>query len=187
VVVGDLVHRALSRLIRWKCPRCRQTFTGYPPFALPHKRYVRPVIFARSRAYVEDDTQSYRQAVQDGGRSIFHPRREDQAVTAESTEEEKRKEQTPILTHTTLHRWITTLGQWPKTMRHAWDLIQQRDPATTRLRDLWRLSVPPWKSRSEARRALLRACRRLFRTEAIYVATFGVSIFPNLATGCGWA
>jgi hypothetical protein len=186
VVVRDLVHTVLCLITRWKCAQCKRTFTWYPPFALPHKRYVLPGILDRCRRYVEDEEASYRTGVQEQGRPVFHAPPEGQEITADSSEAEKRKEEVRALAHSTLYRWVTTLGTLPHTMRRAWNLIQQQDPATPLVRELASFRVAATKHGTPARGRVLHACRSLCVTETRYAQIFGISIFPNLGTGCSW-
>lgn len=186
VVVRDLVYTILSVITRWKCRQCQRTFTWYPAFAVPHKRYVLGVILERCQACVEGDERSYRKGVQDGGKPLFHEQPQGQQITADSTEEDKANETVPALAHTTLYRWVSTLGAWAHTLRRACELIKQRRPGTLLFRQLADFRVAAGKFRSQARRRLLHACRSLCVTEAVYEDVFGVSIFPHLATACGW-
>lgn len=186
VVVRDVVCTILSLITRWKCARCQRTFTWRPAFAAPHKRYVLPVILDWSRAYVETDEQSYRRGVQDRGKPVFHEQPEHEQIRADSSEEDKAKEGTAALAHTTLYRWISTLGAWRHTLRRACSLIKQKHPATGLFRDVAGFRVAEGKFRSQARQRVLHACRSLCVTEGTYAAVFGVSIFPNLATPCHW-
>ena len=39
-ICDSFIYTVLSLLTRWKCPICKRTFTDYPSFALPFKRYV---------------------------------------------------------------------------------------------------------------------------------------------------
>ena len=186
VVVAELVYRILSVITRWRCPGCRRTFTWYPPFAAPHKRYVLAVMLERCQAYAERDEQSYRKGVQEGGMPVFHEQPQGEQITAESTEEEKANERVPALAHTTLYRWVSTLGAWAHMLHRARELIKQRRPGTLLFRELAGFRVAPGKFRSRARRGVLDACRSLCVTAAVYRAVFGVSIFPHFATACGW-
>jgi hypothetical protein len=186
VVVRDLVYTILSVITRWKCRECQRTFTWYPAFAVPHKRYVLPVILERCRAYAERDEQSYRKGVQERGRPVFHEQPQGEQITADSTEEEKASERVPALAHTTLYRWVSTLGAWAHVLRRAWNLIQQRRPWAGVFREVAGFRVASGKFRSRARRRVLHACRSLCVTEAVYGEAFGVSMFPHLATACGW-
>lgn len=185
-VVPGLVYTILSLITRWKCARCRRTFTWHPAFAMPHKRYVLPVILDRSQAYVETDEQSYRQGVREQGQPIFHEQPEPERITAASSEEDKAKECVPALAHTPRYRWVSTLGALRHTLRRAWSLIKQARSDRGVVRDLAGFQAAPGKFRSQARRRILHACRSLCATEGVYAGIFGASIFPHLATPCGW-
>ena len=50
---GNFVKVLLTLLPRWKCSSCRKTFTVYPSFALPHKRYAQEDIVKISKNYIK--------------------------------------------------------------------------------------------------------------------------------------
>ena len=130
VLCGNLVEKVLSAVTRWRCRLCRLTFTGYPSFALPYKRYTAPDVVRLSRRYVQEDELSYREAVEHDGRPIFHARNDADEIADDSTEgeEEQGSETVPVLAHTTVYRWIGGLGRLVGATRAAVDLIQQKDP-----------------------------------------------------------
>jgi hypothetical protein len=165
-----VIRRVLSYLTRWKCPLCKQTFTLYPPFALPFKRYVLAFIRERCRAYVEDEARTYREGVEEGGLAICHEDAEGGAVLWPST----------------LWRWVGTLGRFPVTVRQALDLIKQKDPSTDIFRVLAGLRIREGKFRSEARKSVLQRCRELLIADRVYARLFTASVFPELATRCGF-
>ena len=68
--VGDIVEIAATFLLRWKCMLCGATFTQYPPFVLPYKRFVLPEIVRPSRKYLEDEHASYADTVAEDGIAI---------------------------------------------------------------------------------------------------------------------
>ena len=183
VVVGNLVHRVASAVGRWRCVECKRTFTWYPPFAVPYKRYVIGQMLGRCRAYVERDDRGYRQGVEEQGRPVFHEQPESEQVTAESTEEEKASERVSVLAHTTLYRWVSALGAWGHLVLRALDLVKQKNPQTGVFRELSGLQIAPGKFRSGARRGVLETCWSLCVAEAAYVAAFGVSIFHRVGNG----
>jgi hypothetical protein len=172
VVIERLVHQAFSLLTRWKCCGCRQTFTLYPDFAVPHKRYVRGVVFELSQRYVEEDRLSYRAAVRVEGMPVCY----------DSPEEGKIDDRT--LAPSTLWRWLVLFSRLSRTLQEAFRLIRARSAASSIFRQF--LPVAPWKYRSETRREILESSLRLLRTEEEYRQVFGVSIFPRLATVCSW-
>jgi hypothetical protein len=119
---------------------CRRTFTEYPPFALPFKRYAVSQIAPRALAYVEDDGISYRKAVLETYLPIFH-------WFDPATDPNAREGGEPVLAHTTLYHWVSALGTGTGTIPlEAWPVAPFM-PAT-------------WKSLTPARRDVLLACRR---------------------------
>jgi hypothetical protein len=140
---------------------------GYPPFAMPYKRYTIPIICAFSQRYVENDAMTYRNLIE-----------ETPLLSSTCPEWE--------LSHSTIHRWISTLGGLNTTMSKAQDFILQVEPASTICRDLAGLTVPARKYLSESRKSLLLACRRLMEIEKHFFRLFGVSIFHQLATDCAY-
>ena len=170
VIVEQLINEVFGLLTCWKCPGCGRCFTGYPPFALPYKRYTLPTICYFTQRYVQNDSISYRkltQQAQIGSPQICNP-------------------QEWQFHHTTIHRWIGTLGRFNTITRKAQDFILQADPASTVCRDLAGVKVSPRKHTSEKRKTLLLACRRLLEIERRFYRLFDVSIFHFLATTCAY-
>jgi hypothetical protein len=170
VFAEAVVRRVWSYLTRWTCPLCKCTFTFYPDFALPFKRYLLPFMRARCGAYVEDDVRTYLEGVQEQGRPISH---EDADGGVE-------------LWPSTLWRWVTALGGFPETVRQALNLIKQKDPSTKVFRALGDLRIRAGKFRSKTRRLVLQRCRELEIAEQVYARLFSVCVFPDLAMRCGW-
>lgn len=174
LVVARVVYRIPSLLSRWKCPLCRGTFTLYPPFALPRKRYVREFLFERGRNYLQRDELSYRRAVEVEGMPVFYDgRREDGGIDERS------------LSHSTLHRWLSSLGALVETLRAALRLVRSKSATSDLFRRIFALA--PSKYRSEDRKQSLQTGLRLLETEEEYRACFARSIFPELATACAWS
>ena len=144
MVISDRsVETIACTLVRWRCPVCRRTFTEYPFFATPHKRYLRPQMMSRALQYVEDDAVSYRKGVLQSFLPIFHP----EAPTLPSdTEPDFAVERgPPIMAHSSLYHWVSTLGRVGADMRSA-----ARGPPF----------VPAqWKFTTPFRRDILIACR----------------------------
>jgi hypothetical protein len=181
VIVGRLIVKVLSMLVRMKCSRCGKTFTEYPAFALPYKRFVTDQIMERSLTYLQNPTMTYQQATcelilsQANGRSpprdplpVFYPY--------------QGKKTSKGLARSTVHRWITTLGSLKETLQAATSLLLDKHV------DIHRqvVDVAACKYRSVERKILLQNTLKLFGTEAAYRAWFGCSIFPHLATRCLW-
>jgi transposase-like protein len=171
VLVNRLVKTIRSLLARWKCQRCRQSFTLYPPFALRQKRYLSEEILRRAERYVARDRESYRSAVKIDGMAVFHE------GSGEKIDERS-------LAHSTLYRWLGTLGSMAESCRRALGLIREKAPGSEVFRRI--LPIAVWKYRSEARRRVLGDCRRFLVAEGEFRQIFGISIFPRLATLCRW-
>jgi hypothetical protein len=165
-----VIRRVWSYLTRWKCSFCRRTFTLYPAFALPFKRYVLAFIWGRCAAYAEDEAHTYREGVQAEGMAISH----------------ENADSGMALWPSTLWRWVSTLGGFPETVRQALHLIKQKDPSTGVFRQLGGLQLRKGKYRGEERKAMLQRCRALVITERAYAPLFHASLFPDLATRCAW-
>lgn len=172
VIVDRLVQRVVSALTRWKCPCCGTTFTLYPEFALPHKRYVRQDVCRLSERYVVDDGVSYRKAVKVNRMAVCYD-----AGGGRPLDDR-------VLWPSTLHRWIGFLGGLKDTLQRAWRLIREKSSTCDVFRQA--IPVPCCKYRSEQRREVLQTCGRLLRTDRAYQTLFKVSIFPHLATLCSW-
>jgi transposase len=172
VLLAGLVYKVRSALPRWKCPICSKTFTFYPAFALPHKRYVRDAVLEKASRYVEDDTATYRTTVREQGLTLGY------ASSAEGVIDNR------SLSHTAVHKWLTSLAGLTTTLRRATQLIRQKSSTSTIFRTF--LPLARAKYRSETRRQELMTCRRLFQADREYRLLFGASVFPHLGTVCAW-
>jgi len=164
VVVDQIVHTVFGLLVRWKCPACGKTFTQYPDFALPYKRYTLPTILDFSSRYTESPTMTYRKTVRSAQLGYKGSERQ--------------------LEHSTVHRWLTGLGGLTKTVAYAADTLLQIAPSSSACLYAARLPVEPAKYRSDERKSLLQRCRRFFFFEAVARKLLFFSIFPKLATDC---
>ena len=178
VITNNDILRAISMVIRWKCTLCKRTSTAYPEFALPYKRYLLPDIFELATKYLGDDRQTYRRAVLRNNAEIYHKCSDGRECGSP-------------LAHSTLHRWISTLGKMRQTVAQALDYIKQKCPQSNIFREVATLVVHRRKYRSLERKALLVRCRTLLRVQEEFVRIFSdrlrrASIFPKLATQCSW-
>ncbi len=170
LVVGPIVERVQTYLTRWTCTYCLRTFTLYPDFALPHKRYAASFIFVRCSAYVEDKAHTYAKSVSEDGLPIMY-------ADADSGKQ---------LWPSTLWRWVRTLGGFAETTRCALHLIKQKSPSTGLFRELGARRIGEHKYRSKARKYTLERCLSLLIACQVYAHLFGMSVFPELATACGF-
>ena len=91
-----------------------------------------------------------------------------------------------MMEHSTIHRWITTLGGYAGVVQNATDLMVQANPTTSLCRDLAGLKISPLKYMSSKRKQILLTCSQMVTIAPLYLAQFGVSIFPKLATRAGY-
>jgi len=169
IIIEMLIKVAFCSLVRFKCPGCGKTFTDYPDFAIPHKHYTRQTITGFSARYLESDDIAYPKAVMVDRSVPGYPQSD--ATLAPST----------------IHRWITTLGQLTQTCRTALILLLQENPVSSICRDLARLIVPQRKHKTEQRKIQLIRCRQLVIIEGFFQAVFNRSIFTKLATRCAFS
>jgi hypothetical protein len=168
IIVEMLIEAAYCSLVRFGCPGCGKTFTHYPEFAIPYKHYTQPSITGFSERYVELDEMTYQKSVMVDNSVPGYPQ-------ADAT-----------LAPSTVHRWITTIGQFPHTCRTALSLLLQEEPASSICRDLARLIVARRKYKTENRKRQLIGCRHLLIIERAFLSIFKKSIFTKLATRCAF-
>lgn len=173
MLVEQTVVTVKGLLLRWKCPGCNKTATDYPHFALPYKRYTLPTLLAFSQAYVHDPINSYRRLV-------------DGCPLPYQVEADSETGREPMMEHSTIHRWITTLGGYSRLVQKATDLMLQSDPTIPLCRDLAGLKISPQKYMSSKRKQILLTCFQLVTLVPLYLTEFRVSIFPKLATRAGY-
>ena len=128
--VGAVVEVAMTFVLRWKYSLCGATFTQYPPFIAPHKRFALPEIVRLSRKYLENDKSSYADAVVEDGNEIGYP---DERGLCDS-----------FVSRSTVWRFMEYLASVH---------FEETEPSKeNRRRPPW---LPPRKYRSEKRRRLL--------------------------------
>lgn len=166
-----MVHCVPGYVPRFECATCGRTFTDYPPFALPSKRYTTRSILDRAGRFFEGCGVSYRQAMWVGRLRI--------AYASPHGQEDLRQ-----LSHTTLWRWLGWLGRMSELLATASKLIRDKDPAC----DLFRRSygLDPQRYRSEHRRQVLQNAARLLDAAEEFQRLFCVRFFPDFATGAGF-
>ena len=169
VPVGRLVKKIVTWLSRWKCSHCGRTFTLYPCFILPYKRYLYGAVLTWSRNYLRDPATSYRKGVRENGLPIHY----------ESSEADKIDDRT--LAHSTLYKWLTAFSKMTRLLHELLNLIRQASANAAVFRNF--SPICPTKYRTERRRKQLQTCLRLFLAEESYSRIFQTSFFPHFETG----
>ena len=159
VVVGGWVQAIVTWLVRFKCVMCKKTFTIYPDFALPYKRYALPLVAELSERYVDSD-QSYLECCREELHRIGY---KDGHLLAEST----------------IWRWVGYVGELKQTLVRAVTMLQQKSPSTLAHRKV--RDVLPRKYRNVKRKKIVAAAWRLLAIRPEYEEEFGRPIFPRFA------
>ncbi len=162
-IVGCFVRIVLSLLVRWECPICGRTFTEYPAFALPYKRYVLMDIELLCEDYLENE-KSYQETVSC----------EDEVI---GYEEKAGKVDERQLSPSTPWRWLGFLGSMKNTLTEALNLIRQKAPDSYIFRELF--PIFPGKYRTLKRKLLLQNAWKLLQANQIFQHLFGEKIFPR--------
>ena len=136
-----LVETIFCTLVRFRCIGCGKTFTNYPDFAIPYKRYIRQTILNLSKSYIEDDQKSYQDAAMKDGAAMEYS--------------DSNKEMAP----STLYRWISALADffivYKKKLAASKIFIQLNVNSI-------HLIIPKKKYRTSKRKLCLQICRYLF-------------------------
>jgi len=163
VIAGNWVHCFFTTLRRWKCRLCGTTFTFYPSFCVPYKRFVLAAITGLSGRYVDSDEASYRAVVRRQGMALGY------------VEDPSQSKQ---LSPSTVWRWLGDLGVGTKRLQAGLRLIQDKDPRLMLHRQIRPVAVR--KYRTEHRRELLQTGRLLLVVAAVFHRLFDQVIFPRL-------
>jgi hypothetical protein len=163
VIAGHWVYRFFTTLIRWKCGLCATTFTFYPSFCVPYKRFVLAEITRLSGVYVEQDEQSYRSVVRHNKMAIGH---------AEEPSTDRQ------LSPSTVWRWLSALGACGAHVQAGLRLLQEKDPRLALHRQIY--PVAARKYRTEQRREQLHTARFVLCVAEAFYRTFGRVMFPRV-------
>jgi len=155
----DLICVVASWRVRFRCRDCRKVFTEYPPFALPYKRFAKPVIIAQAKHYLGND-HSLRQSVRGTHTPLAYDGPQGQ--------------QGQQLSRSTVWKWLTWLGGLKETLRRVTGLVLEKDPQANPARNVPLISAK--KFCLQARHDVLHLAARL-----IAAAEQGAGLFvPSL-------
>jgi len=168
-VDGDSVLEVRSWIVRWWCRACHRTFTDYPAFALPYKRFVKDTIVQLSTDFIGIPDASYDRVTAPDGAPI---------------EYDTNLSDSPVLSRSTLWRWVSWLGNMPQTLHAATQLLYQKRQNLTLHRDLW--TVEASKYRSDSRQLRVQNAFRTLVVCEMFDRVFSAPLFPTFATACGF-
>jgi len=163
IIVDMFIKKILSGLLRFKCPGCGKTFTYYPDFALPGKRYTRQTITYFSRSYVLNPDTTYHKALMVNNDAPGYP------------------DNQKIMSHTTIYRFIKDIAGLTACTQGALDLVLQENPSSDICHDLAAATVPDKKYKTAVRKNILLQCLRFLAIEDLFQHMFKTSIFTKLA------
>ncbi len=154
LVVENIVETTVSFLLRWRCQLCNTTFSEYPSFAVPHKRFVLTDINKFGQKYLANDRLSYRNVVSKNGADIGYP--------------DARGLCDRFLSHSSVWRFMIYLADNYQANRH-YLIPKQIMPI-----------ISPLKYRSNSRRALL---YKAFKEIRLFNRKTNMNFFPDFETG----
>ena len=154
--------------VRFRCGNCLKTFTEYPPFALPHKRFVKQDVLAKAEKYLSAEQPrcraTYRETVWEGTVPVSYAK----------------DQEGHQFSHVTVWRWLSWLGSLKDLRQWATQLIFQKDPQANLH---WKPHpVANHKVRSEERRQMLEQAAMTLDIANTFYELLGVSLFTRLGT-----
>ena len=165
-IVDDFVTTCVIVLLRWKCCSCGRTFTHYPEFLLPHKRYVLGAIIGFAERYVNSPEASCRNALRPVTGALGYADKDGGNIDERQ------------MSHTTLWHWLGWLGAMTMLADQGLDLLRQKDPHFKLHRAI--TLFPARNYRSESRGNLLQQTAALIRVAHEFKHLFSRRIFPTL-------
>ena len=165
-IIKYYVYRKEVVLCRWKCIVCKKTFTYYPEYSLPYKRYIKSAIVWFSALYLNNAEISYMKAVKHSFNVIVH----------KDDEQTKQSE----FNSTTVWRWQSFLSSLIKLEQKALQLIRESTSESTVFRESY--SINRQKYRSQDRKAQLLKALKLLKVEETFRSIFRATIFPQFAS-----
>ncbi len=161
-IVDCYVYKKESWLGRWRCTACKKTFTYYPEYCLPYKRYVKADILKYCSLYLNNAKISYRSVVKHGFYVIVHKAAEQTKQSAFSS--------------TNIWRWQSFLSTRSKVEQKGLQLIREKSSAYQIFREVYTMSKLKYRTLNR-KKELLQALK-LLKVEEIFLTT----IFPKFAT-----
>jgi len=156
------VKTFLLTLFRWKCSVCKETFTVYPKFLLPYKRFITPSMLLLCQHYINMGEATYR--------DIAHPEKSHYAYESNSSRE---------LSHVSIWNWFKGLLPVVKNAHELMLLLFRAKPDNSLHRDV--IPINPHKYQSEKRKICLEQVELVLRVaENLKRSNINVSNFPTM-------
>ena len=149
-------------LFRWKCSVCKGTFTVYPKFLLPYKRFITPSILLLCQQYLSKGEETYRDTA--------HPDKSQYLYENNDSQE---------FSHVSIWNWFKGLLPFAKNAHKAIALLFRAKPDSALHREV--IPINSRKYRSESRRACLEQVELILRIAAeLGRHKINVSSFPTI-------
>lgn len=156
---GEVIDQVTLQA-RLKCAVCERTFTHYPDFITPHKRYIPLQVLELAERYREPHT-GYRKSISWNFRTICWQNKD------------------RWFSHVTLWRWMSGFAR-QQILKRILSLIRQRAPSSGVFRRI--APVCPEKFRSVERKKILERSFRLVDAVKEAASLFGKIFFPRFET-----
>ena len=156
------VNTFLLTLFRWKCSVCKESFTVYPDFLLPYKRFITPSMLLLCQQYLRRGEASYRE--------IAHPEKSHYVYNGKDSQE---------LSHVSIWNWFKSLLPFARNAHKVIGHLFQIDPDSSIHREV--IPINPHKYRSENRKNCLEQVELVTRISGeIERLNLNVSHFPTI-------
>jgi hypothetical protein len=153
-------------LFRWKCTVCEKSFTVYPAFLLPYKRFITPSICQLCQQYLRMGEATYRQ--------IVHPEERHYAYVDDDNKE---------LSHVSLWNWFNSLSIFAEYARKGVQLLLRTVPESSIHRDI--IPINSRKYKSDDRKHCLEQTELVLRVvRHFHEHNIDVKIFPTILNTC---
>jgi len=176
IIINELVQFFTLILVRCKCPLCKATFTVYPDFLAPHKRYTTDQIVKLCERYLHQKI-NYEDALRNDGYKISYPQ---ESTFAGMKKSEETKDDESFVPGSTLWRWCGWLGSFGTAICKGLDLIRQTMPQATIFREFD--PAYPSKYRSDERKHVLEQANKVLKMRDIKIGE--KKFFPHFAIKC---
>lgn len=175
VVIGNLANIITILLKRWRCVNCGKTFSHYPDFVLPFKRFYQTVITSLATQYLEQEDKGYRKIVCHEGGAIYYSPYKQKEILEEEFQEEIDDRQ---VSHTSLWRWNGHFGGQNDLLKSSLDLLKQKQPNFIIHREP--IVIPHNKYKSPERREILENCLVMLKVAQEFYQEFKKNIFHQV-------
>ena len=185
ILIIDKCSTAIhSQIARCRCTHCKKSFTVYPPFALPYKRYTSATIIEAMDGYVEAEPRSNESTAAAMSTRYCETDQYGNADPETIVKSGRDKTDEKSLSGSSIFRWVLFLGSLVVTQEKATDLIVMSDPNSTVFRETFPIASRKYRSKEKC--TLLKRCLKTIFVNTEFQRIFKRSLFPDFAITCGY-